>query len=395
MEITKDVIAGKKDKGDIEITLSSLTKRGTEIILESSVEKLFGNHLRAFIKAFLSEMDVAQCGVKALDDGALDFVIKSRLEAALYKQDKTVLERFSTGKRKKKNGKIKLRRTRSYVPGNNPHLIENAGLFGADVVILDLEDGVSQNEKIDARFLVRNTLSTVDFGESEVIVRLNPFTNRGEDDLKTVLPSLPDAIMLPKTNRAEDIKRLENLLDEEEEKNSIPLGRTKIFPLIESAEGVINAYTIARSSERNVMLVFGAEDFTADIGVEKSKEGRELFFARTQIVLAAKAAGIQASDTVYSDFGDVEGLIKDTQLSKSLGFDGRGVIHPLQIEHIHNVYKPTSEEVDYAKRVVAAFEDAKTKGKGVASLGRKMIDAPVVKRARRVLALTKRYDRLK
>jgi len=269
--------------------------------------------------------------------------------------------------------------------------MEGGGLFGADVIILDLEDAVSQNEKVDARFLVRNALSNLDLGDSEVIVRINPFSNGGEDDVKTVLPGLPDAIMLPKTNSAEDVLRLDRLLEETENENNITIGATKLFPLIESAEGVVNANEIAKASKRNVMLTFGAEDFTADIGVRKSKEGKELFFAKAQIVLAAKAAEIQASDTVYSDFEDVEGLIKDTEVSKSIGFDGRGVIHPLQIEHIHNVYRPTKEEIEYAEKVVAALEEAEKRGSGVASLGRKMIDAPVAKRARKILNLVHQY----
>jgi len=264
-------------------------------------------------------------------------------------------------------------------------------LFGADVIILDLEDAVSQNEKIDARFLVRNALGILDFGDAEVMVRINPFSNGGEEDLRVVLPALPDAIMLPKTNGAKDIEKLDALIELFEKANSVLGGQIKLFPLIETAEGVLNAFAIAKASKRNVMLTFGAEDFTADIGVKKSKDGKELLLAKQQVVLAAKATGIQASDTVYSDFEDIEGLIRDTESSKSIGFDGRGVIHPLQIEHIHKVYMPTEEEIGYARKVVAALEEAEKKGTGVASLGSKMIDAPVAKRAKRVLKLAEKY----
>lgn len=391
MEITKSFVAGKKDKADIEISLKPSKNESIEVTLESSVERLFGNHIRDYIKEYLSGYGIASCEIEVVDDGALDFVIKSRLEAALFKFNSPFLDRFNFGKKEKKQKTNDLRRTRLYLPGNNPYLMEGGGLFGADVIILDLEDAVSQNEKIDARFLVRNALSVLDFGESEVIVRINPFSNGGEDDVKTVLPVLPDAIMLPKTGSARDVMKLDRLLEETENKNSISPGEIKIFPLIETAEGVVNAYEIAKVSKRNVMLTFGAEDFTADIGVKKSKEGKELFFAKSQIVLAARAAGIQASDTVYSDFEDIEGLILDTEVSKSIGFDGRGVIHPLQIEHIHNIYKPSEEEIKYARKVVAALEEAKERGSGVVSLGRKMIDAPVAERARRVLQLAEKY----
>ncbi|TET22792.1 MAG: citrate lyase subunit beta [Candidatus Cloacimonadota bacterium] len=271
--------------------------------------------------------------------------------------------------------------------------MEGCGLFGADVIILDMEDAVSQNEKVDARFLVRGALSNLDFGNAEVIVRINPFSNGGEDDVRTVLVALPDAVMLPKTSCVADILKLDKIVEDVEKKKGIAVGSTKIFPLIETAEGVLNAQKIAKASKRNVMLIFGAEDFTADIGVKKSKEGQELFFARSQIVLAARAAGIQASDTVYSDFEDIEGFIRDTKLSKSIGFDGRGVIHPLQIEHVHHLYKPTDEEVAYARKVIDALAEAEKHGSGIASLGRKMIDAPVAKRAKRVLELEEQYGK--
>ena len=393
MEIGKNVVAGRKGKADIEINLGPSQNTNIMVNLESSVERLFGNHIRNYIEEYLSRLSVSSCKVKAVDDGALDFVIKSRIEAGLYKEDRTVIQQFSLGKKGKSRSPAVFRRTRLYIPGNNPYLMEGCGLFGADVIILDLEDAVSQNEKTDARFLIRNALGNLDFGDSEVIVRINPFSNNGEEDLNAVIPALPDAIMLPKTSCAADVIKLDKLLGDMEINYNILIGETKIFPLIETAEGVLNAQKIAKASKRNVMLTFGAEDFTADIGVKKSKEGKELYFARSQVVLAARAAGIQVSDTVYSDFEDIEGLIKDTEISKSIGFDGRGVIHPLQIEYIHTIYKPTEEEVEYAKKVVSALEEAEKSGSGVVSLGSKMIDAPVAKRAQRVLELAKKYKR--
>jgi citrate lyase subunit beta/citryl-CoA lyase len=391
MEITKEVKAGRVGKADLEITLTPAQGNALDVRLESSVERLFGNHIRSYISDYLQRLDITSCKITAIDDGALDFVIKARLEAALYKIDEKLLERFSFEKKKRPTSNGNFRRTRLYIPGNNPYLMEGCGLFGADVIILDLEDAVSQNEKIDARLVVRNALSNLDFGNAEAIVRINPFTNNGEDDVYTVMPALPDAIMFPKTENAADILKLDKLLEKIEQKRGIDVGETKIYPLIETAEGVLNAHHIAKASRRNVMLTFGAEDFTANIGVKKTVEGKELFLARSQIVLAATAAGIQASDTVFSDFEDVEGLMRDTELSKSIGFSGRGVIHPLQIEHIHKVFRPTEEEVVYATKVVAALEEAEKSGSGVASLGRKMIDAPVAKRARKILELSNLY----
>ncbi len=394
MEISKASSAGRQDKADLEITIAPCQGKDISIELKSSVERLFGNHVRSYISQYLNDRGISSCKVAVVDDGALDFVIKSRLEATLYKLNPSILDEFLFEKKPTIRDDFAFRRTRLYIPGNNPYLMEGCGLFGADVIILDLEDAVSQNEKIDARFVVRNALSTLDFGLSEVIVRINPFNNGGEDDVRTVLPTLPDAIMLPKTDCAADVLKLDKALGENEGKIGISIGATKIFPLIETAEGVLNAQKIAKATKRNVMLTFGAEDFTVDIGVKKTKEGRELFFARSQIVLAARAAGIQVSDTVYSDFADTEGLKRDTEFSKSLGFDGRGVIHPLQIEHIHAIFRPSTEEIEYAQKVVAAMEEVERTGSGVASLGGKMIDAPVAKRAKRILKLAKQYGNL-
>lgn len=393
MEIKKSVKAGRKGKADIEIHLNPYSKDKIEINLKSSVERLFGKHIVSYIDKYLSSFGVISCKVNATDDGALDFVIKSRIDAAFYKAAPEVVEHISYKRKKKRSKDFYFRRTRLYVPGNNPYLMENCGLFGADVIILDLEDAVSQNEKIDARFLVRKGLSELDFGNSEVIVRINPFSNGGEDDLNTVVPVLPDGIMLPKVGCAADVLKLDKIMEQIEMAEGIKIGETKIFPLIETAEGVVNSFKIVKASKRNVLLIFGAEDYTADMGIQKTKQAKELFFARSQVVLAAKAAGIGASDTVYSDFEDEQGLVEDTKISKSLGFEGRGVIHPMQIEHIHKVYVPTEEEIQYAIKVVDALEEAKKSGSGVASLGNKMIDAPVAKRARRILQLAKQYKK--
>ena len=269
MKISKSVVAGRQGKADIEIELGPSETETVSVQLESSVERLFGSHVRSYIKDLLKKTGVTSCTVSSIDDGALDFVVKSRMEAALFKFDSSLIEKsdYRTKQRIKKSDEF--RRTRLYIPGNNPYLMEGCGLFGADVIILDLEDAVSQNEKVDARFLVRNALGTLDFGETEVIVRINPFSNNGEEDVQTVLGALPDAIMLPKTDCAADVLRLNTILETEEKKNNIPIGDTKIFPLIETAEGVLNAQRIATASRRNVMLTFGAEDFTADIGVKK------------------------------------------------------------------------------------------------------------------------------
>ncbi|MCK4357189.1 MAG: HpcH/HpaI aldolase/citrate lyase family protein [Candidatus Cloacimonetes bacterium] len=276
--------------------------------------------------------------------------------------------------------KNRLRRTRLYMPGNNPNLLQNIGVFSADTVILDLEDAVAPSEKDAARILVKYALKNVNFGNSEKGVRINPLdTPFGKEDAEMAVQARAEIIFLPKTEDIESVLELANIIGKKE---------IWISPIIETAKGVLNANEIASASSKVVMICFGAEDFTRDIGAERTKEGKELFWARSMIVMAAKANGIQASDTVFSNVDDIESLEKETIFIKSLGFDGKGVIHPGQIEPINKVFKPTEEEIDYAKKVLEALETAKKQGKGTASLGRKMIDKPVADRARRIIRMS-------
>ncbi len=286
--------------------------------------------------------------------------------------------------------KDRLRRSRLYMPGNNPYLSQNAFLFGADCIILDLEDSVPPKEKFASRILVRNILKNVNFGASEKAVRINPFlTPFGVDDLKEIVQAEPDLIVIPKVESIVDIMNVEEIVQDQKKLHGVT---KEIFYMciIETALGVLNSYEIASSFPSVTALVFGAEDFTRDIGTSRSRTGKETFTARSMIVMAAKAAGIQASDTVWSDINDIEGLRKSTEEGKSLGFDGRGAIHPSQIAVIHDVYSPSKEELEYARKVINAFGEAERTGSGVISLCKKMIDAPIVARARRTLEIAKK-----
>ena len=288
--------------------------------------------------------------------------------------------------------KDKLRRSRLYMPGNNPYLSQNAFLFGADCIILDLEDSVPPSEKFSSRILVRNILKNVDFGDAEKTVRINPLSSPfGRDDIEEIVPAEPDAIFIPKAETADDVRIVDEIVAEVKAKHNID---KEIFymPIIESAKGVWNAFEIASATENVVLLAFGAEDFTRDIGAQRTRDGREQFVARSLVVLGAKAAGVQASDTVWSDIEDVEGLRKSTIEAKELGFDGKGAIHPSQVEIINELFSPTPEEIDYAKKVIAAFEEAKARGDGVIAIGRKMIDAPIVARAQRIIKMARKIE---
>lgn len=283
-------------------------------------------------------------------------------------------------------GASRLRRSLLYVPGNMPSMLQNIPIFAADAVIIDLEDAVPLGEKDAARRLVRRFLETYLDRRQEVLVRINPLdTAWGAQDLAEVLPALPDGIRLPKADTPEIVERLDTLLTEHEEALGLEVGRFRVLPSIESALGVINCIDIAATSPRILGLAFGAEDYTASMEIERSKGGEELFNARSRVVWAAKAAGVQAIDSIFADVKDMDGFRRETELVKALGYTGKSLVNPRQIEAVHEVFAPKAEEIEYALAVVDAIQRARQMGTGVISLGGKMVDAPVVKRAMRVL----------
>ena len=280
----------------------------------------------------------------------------------------------------------KLRRSLLYVPGNMPSMLQNIPLFECDAIQIDLEDAVPLSEKDAARILVRRFLENYPKRNKEILVRINGLdTKWALDDLRTVLPALPDGIRLPKADSPEIVERLDTLLTEYEEELGLAVGHFKILPSIETAQGVINANQTARSSPRLIGLAFGAEDYTATMEIERTKGGEELFNARMNVLWAAKAAGIQAIDSIFADVNDMESLRRETELIKRLGFTGKCMVNPRQIDVIHDVFAPKQAEIDYALQVIDAIKRAREMGTGVISLKGKMIDRPIVIRAARVL----------
>ena len=281
---------------------------------------------------------------------------------------------------------MRLRRSLLYVPGNMPGMLQNIPVFEADGVMIDLEDAVPLAEKDSARLLARNFLAMYQDRNKEMLVRINGLdTPYALDDLREILPALPDGIRLPKADHPEIVERLDTLLTEYEERLGLPIGHFKIIPSIESAQGVLNCVATAKASPRLVALAFGAEDYTASMEINRTKGGEELFSARNQVVWAAKAAGIQAIDSIFSDMSDMEALRTETLLVKRLGFTGKSLVNPRQIEVIHEVFRPTAEEIQHALEVMDAIKRAREMGTGVISLKGKMVDAPVVTRAARTI----------
>jgi len=279
----------------------------------------------------------------------------------------------------------RLRRSRIYLPGNRPRMIQKGPGLGADAVILDLEDSVSPEQKDVARFLVRNAIKMINFGLSEVMVRINPVNNGGLTDLAAVLPAGPDAIVVPKCESKEDVLAVANAITIANLPKQI-----SILPMIETAKGILHAHEVASASPLVDAITFGGEDFTQDIGATRTKAGKEIFWGRSMLVIAAKAAGVQALDTVFSDLADEEGLRKDTIEIKEMGFDGRAAVHPAQIETIHECFSPTEKEMQHAANVLYAAEKARKAGSGVAVVDGKMIDKPIIGRAEKIIRYAER-----
>ena len=261
-----------------------------------------------------------------------------------------------------------MRRSMLFLPGNNANMLINGNCLGADAIIFDLEDAVSPAEKDAARILVRNTMRYMDFRGCERIVRINSIdTPYWKDDVAAILPWKPDMFLLPKTGTAADVQEADKYITEMEEKLGLEPNSVALMPLIETALGVENAFAIATAAKRVKALFLGAEDLTADLQCKRTKEGKEIFYARTRLVMAARAAGVEVYDTHFTDVHDDEGIQVDAAFAKSLGFSGKASISPRHVEVINTVFTPTMEEIDYAYEVIDAIELAKQQGKGAIS----------------------------
>jgi citrate lyase subunit beta/citryl-CoA lyase len=373
----------------VHVALEARDSGGVEISLESRFAPYYGAAILEQTREVLSELGVKHARVSIHDEGALPFVIAARIEAAARRAGigvgkRSLPEQHPLPASSQKDG---LRRSRLYLPGSEPKYYINASLHAPDGVILDLEDSVHRGEKDAARILVRNTLRAVDFGRCERMVRINQLP-LGLEDLAEVVGESPDLILIPKAEGPEEVREVDRMIAEIKERNGI-VRPIWIMPIIESALGIENAFAVATGSENVAALTIGLEDYTADLGVVKTTEGRESQYARSRVVNAARAAGVQAIDSVFSDVVDVDGLRRWAEASRAAGFEGMGCIHPGQIRVIHEAFQPTAVEIEKAQKVVAAFEEAQGKGLAVVSLGSKMIDPPVVQRALKLVERAK------
>ena len=382
--------AGDDVRSDLHVTFEARAGGGIEINLRSRVAIYYGERIRTQVRDILAALGIEHARVAIVDEGALPFVIAARVEAAVRRtglgEGKSALPQAIA--LPAPSPRDRLRRSRLYLPGNEPKYFINAGLHAPDAVILDLEDSVHLAEKDAARLLVRNALRVVDFGGAERMVRINPLP-LGLADLKEVVPQAPDLILIPKVETPQQVSDIVVHIQEVAKRHEVDRA-IWLMPILESALGIENAFAIAKASERIAALTIGLEDYAADLGVPKTPGGAESLYARMRVVNAAHAAQVQAIDSVYGDVADSDGLLRWGEASRAMGFEGMGCIHPTQIETIHRAFAPTASELEKAMQIVAAYEDAQANGLGVVSLGSKMIDAPVVQRALKLVARARR-----
>ncbi len=348
--------------------------------VESRVAALYGDSIRTVVGETLRRLGADDLSIAVEDAGALPYVIMARVEAAV-KRLRPELSAEALPEQtihRSPTPRHRLRRSRLYLPGNTPKFFVNAGLHGPDAVILDLEDSVAPDEKDAARLLVRNALRAVDFYGAEVLVRVNAGP-AGLEDVRALAAHGVHAFVLPKVETADEVRAAAQVVD--------ALSPAHLIPILESARGVFNALAIASASERVAALAIGLEDYTADVGAARTPEGRESLWARSQVVNAARAAGIQPLASVYADVDDLDGMRRFAAEARAFGFDGVACLHPRQVGAAHHGFQPTPDEVERARRIVAALDEALALGRGVAAVDGKMVDAPVAERARRVLRL--------
>ena len=395
---------GPEVRSDCRVTFEPRGSGGLEIEIQSKVAAYYGEQIRAQAVEVLRALGVEHARLLIEDTGALPFVLEARIEAAARKAGVATAALRAAGQpgaavpTRAASAKDRLRRSRLYLPGSEPKYFVNAALYQPDAIILDLEDSVQAAEKDAARILVRNAVAAVDFSvpgaagaaSCERMVRINQLP-LGLEDLEAVVPMQPEVILIPKVEQAGQVVEVDAKIGEIQAalRQERPLW---LMPILESALGIENAFAIASASPRVCALTIGLEDYTADLGVVKTAAGAESLYARLRLVNAAKAAGVQAIDSVYGDVGDMEGLARWAEQSRALGFEGMGCIHPLQIEVIHRAFAPSGQEIEKALKIVAAYDEAQRQGLGVVSLGSKMIDPPVVQRA---LKLVERAERMK
>jgi citrate lyase subunit beta/citryl-CoA lyase len=378
---------GPDVRSDMWVELELRDSGGIELAVKSKVDFMYGEANRTLILDVLRALGVAHARVAVEDTGALPMVIAARVEAAVRRAlpGKDLPEWLPEPGPSfaRPSVRDRWRRSRLYLPGNEPRFMLSARLHAPDAVILDLEDSVPPPDKDAALLLVRNALRALDFGDCERMVRLNQLP-RGLDEVEPLVRAGANLLLIPK---CEDDDEVEAVAERIEASAGGKDCAVWLMPIIETCRGMFKASKIARASDRVVALTWGLEDYIADLGGVKTAAGLESLWARSQVVNAARAAGVQAIDTVFGDVDDLAALAESCRAARELGFEGKGCIHPRQVAVVNQSFTPTPDEVARAQRIVLAFRDAEARGLGVVTVGSRMVDAPVVKRALRTIEL--------
>lgn len=357
-------------RGDCKVTLAESPKPITEI--HSSVDSMYGDAIRAQIATLLEEYGSPPVNLQLLDSGALPWVIAARVEAAFHKLFRAPLKNIKACERPIQRNR--LRRTRLYIPGNTPKFFPHAGLFGSDCLIFDLEDAVPLDEKVAALSLVRHAFAELEFGASELSVRVN-----NAHEAAVVAQVGAQAIYVPKVESGSQIAEIDAALDDVgSDANTIAI--------IESAKGIVNAVEIASSSPRLVAISLGIEDYLTDIHATRTAAMTETMYAHGVIINAARASGISPLASVFSNIDDANGMTQYARWANDMGFDGVGCIHPSQIEAAMVAFQPSQAQIARAQKVVEEYERAIEAGLGAIKVDGKMVDVPIYERAKRVLA---------
>ncbi len=394
MKQVKTGNAGPRVRSDIEVMLELTDSGGIELDIKSKVKSMYGHAIEEQCRTMLEWYGVSHARLAAIDSGALPYVIAARLEAAiraLTGSDRQYLPEMNSANHYS-SSRDRYRFSRLYLPGNNPGMFINAGLHSPDGVILDLEDSVAPERKDEARILVRNALRAVSFYGAERMIRINQ-GERGVTDLEELIPHNVHLVLVPKCESADSLRLIDNKI-REIKREAGQEEQVYLMPIIESAAGIEHVKEIVTATDSVVAAAIGLEDYTADLGVQRTATGSESLYARNRLVVACKAAGIQPIDSVFSDVADMEGLLQNVLSAKGMGFEGMGCIHPRQIAVIREGFSPTERELEGARKIVIAYRDALKRGLGVVALGSKMIDPPVVARAEKTITLAVRLGLL-
>ena len=403
--------AGEWEKGDCRVTVEE-GEEGIQLMLTSSVIGQYEKQIRRIIFKTLEHMGIENLKIRVEDKGALDCILQARVEGAVYRmwgQKENIPWQELDWKQEERNrkksvevqkeqeetqesaeNKTRLRRTMMFVNAQKPTLLKDPWIYGEDCVILDLEDGVAEGQKDVARFTLFHTLREMDYGDCERVVRINGLdTPYWKEDIRCAVAGGCDGIRIPKTESAEDVQRVEKEIESAEKEFGRQQGSVLIMAAVESARGVVKALEICEASKRLFGIALSGGDYTRDLHTHITGTGVELQGARENLVIAARAAGVQCFDTVYTNLEDQEGFQKETQTIHLMGFDGKSIIHPGQIHLVHEIFTPTEKEIVFAGKVVREIEEKRAEGIGVFTVDGKMIDIAFYDGAKRVLKLAK------